>query len=153
MKKQFFIRLFAGAMLGLCIYIAISLGISAGIGDGNYYPASELSVAYWGSEYAAALFGILSSLVFGAICGAASLVWDISRWSLTKQTIVNCILMTGASFPFMWFNSFVPHTTQLVITWFCIFIGIYAIIWLCVYLGMRSRIRRINAELKGKPRN
>lgn len=150
MKKQFFLRLIEGAMLGLCIYIAISVGISAGIGDGNYYPASELSVAYWGSEYAATLFGIISSLLFGAVCGTASLVWDISKWSLTRQTIVNCALMTGASFPFMWFNFFVPHTTGLIITWFATFIGVYAIIWVCVYLGMRARIRRINTELEGK---
>jgi len=45
-----------------------------------------------------------------------------------------------------------PHSISGVLSYFGIFLGIYAVIWIFQYAGIRRRLRQINGKIqKGPP--
>lgn len=147
MKRQVILRALIGAPIGVLISTIISLCVSWGIGDGTLYPVTSEASALFGSELAAATFQCISCLLYGAAWGAMSVIWDLSNWSLTKQTSVHFLLASSVTFPVMYFNCWVPHTVLAVVIYYLIFIGIYVGIWAGTFFRTRAQIREMNQTL------
>lgn len=148
MKKQFFARLILGMFVAPCISFAIALGISIGIGDGTFYPVASEATEFFGSELAATAFLFFSTLGYGACWGAASMMWDLPKWSLLRKTVTHFLLLSTVTFPVLWFNFWVDHTVWSVLGFYLLFILIYVSIWLGTYFGMRRSVTEINEKLR-----
>lgn len=92
------------------------------------------------SEMAEVTVQTLASLLYGAVWGGASMVWEMN-WSLTKQTLTHLILCSLATFPIGWLMYWIPHNTAGALRYFGIFFALYVIIWLSKYFSIRKKIR------------
>ena len=99
MKKKLLSRAAAGALAGLAISYAITILLSLGWGGGSYLPCRPELAALAGSESRAVALQALFALLVGAGFGACSLIWQIDRWSLARQTGVYFFLISLVMLP------------------------------------------------------
>ena len=148
MKKRVFVRCLIGAPLGLALSTAITIVISLTVGDGRYYPVVPELAADCGTEMNAVLLQAACSLLYGAMWGGASMIWEQESWSILRQTITHLILCSAATFPAAFYLRWMPHNAAGVFTYFGIFFGIYLIIWVSQYAAMKKRVEQINAKVR-----
>lgn len=139
-----------GFPLGVFISVSILLLISCIIGDGNFciaYP--ELIQETGGTLNAFALQYILSGIL-GAACGAGSVVFAVERWSLTKKTILHLLIMSLSMFPIAYVCRWMPRSVWGALSYFGIFLLIYAVIWVIQYRSIKKSIARINQKMANR---
>jgi len=149
MKKNIFLRCLSGAAIGLTITIIISIIFSLAIGDGNYYPVNPELIGVCGNEINAVIFEIVLAFVYGAGWGGASVIWDVEKWSLLKRTAVNLVIVSVTTLPVAYFTYWMEHDLISILSYFAIFIGIYAIMWFIMRAVWKKRIKQINDRLNG----
>ena len=88
MKKEFARRVFVGLLGGIVISYLITIGISIAIGDGSYYPCVPSLIERFGNEVTAIIIQTVLSAVLGAGFAGSSIIWDMDKWSLLKQTSI-----------------------------------------------------------------
>ena len=150
MKKKVLMRTLIGAPIGLLISLVIALIISFVIGDGAYYPVIPELAEDCGGELWAVLLQSACSLLYGAAWGGASVIWEMERWSLLRQTVTHLVICSAATFPVAYFTRWMPHSVVGILGYYGIFLGIYALIWLSAYASMRARVRAFNEKVKEK---
>ncbi len=148
MKKILFLRCLAGAPIGLAISTCITMLISVSIGDGYYHPVAPELTTLYGNELNAVWLQAACSLVYGAAWGGATLVWQMERWSLLRQTLTHLVVCSAASFPIAYFMYWMPHNMRGALLYFGTFAAIYLVIWLCQYAAISRRIRRMNENIR-----
>ncbi len=148
MKKKVLMRCLAGAPLGLALSTTITIVISLTVGDGRYYPVVPELAADCGNEMNAVLLQAVCSLLYGAMWGGASTIWEQESWSILRQTVTHLILCSAATFPVAFYLRWMPHSAAGVLTYFGIFFGIYLVIWLSQYTAMKKRVEQINAKVR-----
>lgn len=148
MKKKLFRRCLLGAPLGLAISTAVTIAISYAAGGGAYYAVVPELSADCGSEINAVLFQAVLSLIYGAAWAGASVIWEIERWSLLKQTLVHLLICSAATFPIAYFARWMPHNAAGIALYFGIFFTIYLVIWLSQYFAVKKRVKQINEKLQ-----
>lgn len=153
MKRKLLFRCLLGAPLGLALSTAITVAISLMVGDGNYYPVVPALSETMGGELNAVLLQSLFSLFYGAIWGGSSLIWELERWSLLRQTVIHLAVTCAATFPIAWLMQWMGHTATGVLAYCGIFLSIYLIIWLSQYLSIKKRIQAINDRLEANHRD
>ena len=149
MKRNVISRSLIGALIGVAVSCLITVLISLMVGDGIYYPVVPMLENSMQSEMSAVAAQTLASLLYGAVWGGASLVWEMN-WSLTKQTLIHLILCSLATFPIGWLMYWIPHDTAGALRYFGIFFIAYLVIWLSIYFSTRKRIREMNEQLRKK---
>ena len=150
MWKSVLKRCLFGAPLGLAIGTVITIVISLFVGDGRYYAVVPELIKDCGSEINAVLLQSALSLVYGAAWAGASVVWQIERWSILRQTLTHLAICSAATFPIAYFARWMPHNTAGIALYFGIFVVIYAAIWIGQYSAMRKRVTEINKKLGQK---
>lgn len=149
MKKKILLRCLVGAPVGLTISTLITVGISAAVGDGSFYPVvPELSVRC-GSELNAVLCQTILSLFYGGVWGGLSVLWEMERWSLLRMTATHLIACSVVTFPVAFFLYWIPHNPGGALAYFGIFFAVYLGIWISRYTAMRRRIREMNRKVQG----
>ena len=148
MKKKIVLRCLLGASVGFIISFLITLIISACIGKGKYYPVHPQLTALCGNELNAVILQTACSLLYGAAFAGASVIWELEGWSLLKQTVVHCLIVSAASFPIAFFMYWMPHTFLGIAGYILIFFAIYFGIRMGNYLAMKKKIRAINEKMK-----
>lgn len=151
MKKNVLIRCLWGAPLGLFISTAIAILISLCLGDGQFYPVPPALTADCGSELAAVIVQTLCSLLYGAAWAGASVIWKNERWSLTRQTVTHLLVCSLATFPTAYFLHWTERSATGVLSYFGIFLGVYAAVWLGQYLNIRLRVKALNEKVQQQP--
>lgn len=146
-KAEAIFRTVFGAPIGLTICILITVFVSIGIGDGNYYPVVPKLIEATGSEMNAVLVQMIVSLAYGAVFGGASMIWK-TDWSLLKQTLTHLVIVSCVTFPVAWFMNWMPHKAIAVILYYGLFFAIYAAIWLINYVAVSRKIRRFNEKIQ-----
>lgn len=147
-EKKIVLRCLLGASVGFIISFLITLIISACIGKGKYYPVHPQLTALCGNELNAVILQTACSLLYGAAFAGASVIWELEGWSLLKQTVVHCLIVSAASFPIAFFMYWMPHTFLGIAGYILIFFAIYFGIWMGNYLAMKKKIRAINEKMK-----
>ena len=148
MKKKVILRSLIGAPIGLSISFIITLIISVIVNKGEYYPAVPQLTDLCGNELNAVVIQTVCSLVYGAAFGGASVIWDMESWSLLKQTVVHCLVISVSAFPIAYCMYWMPHSFWGIAGYIAIFFFIYFFIWFSQYFAMKKRIQEFNEKVK-----
>ncbi len=150
MLKKVLLRCLFGAPIGLAIGTIITIIISLVLGDGAYYAVVPELIQDCGSEINAVVFQSVLSLVYGAAWAGASLVWEVERWSILRQTVTHLIICSAATFPIAYFARWMPHNAHGILLYFGIFAAVYIVIWLTQYSAMKKKVDQLNQKLNQK---
>ena len=86
---------------------------------------------------------MLGSLLIGIYFGAASMIFDVERWSPLKQTSVHFLLSCMVFFPIAFTAGWIPFEALAVILGFSIFIALYAMFW----FGTRAHLKKLETAM------
>ncbi|MBQ8555065.1 MAG: DUF3021 domain-containing protein [Clostridia bacterium] len=148
MKKQIILRGILGALGGILIGQIVLIIISLCLGNGEVQPVPPALAEQVGSELTAYILQTLAVMLYGSVWAAASIVWEIDGWSLTRQTIVHGLCYSLSALPIAWLMHWFPHTWTGFLGYIGGFVVLYASMWLAQYLGMKRRIKVLNAQLE-----
>ncbi len=148
MKKQLIKRGCSGFIIGVAIGFIISLLISIGIGDGSFYPVRPELIDKMGNELNAVLFQTALCGVLGSGFSMAALVWEMDAWSLAKQTGVYFAIICAVMFPVAYSANWMHHSLAGVLSYFGIFVLIFALAWGVQYALWKGKIKRMNDTVK-----
>lgn len=148
MKKNLIYRSLLGAPIGVVISLIITIIFSLATGHGEYFPAPHELIDLCGNATTAVIVQLLCSLVVGAIGGGSSVIWDIEKWSLTKQTVIHFICLVVPFFPISYLLNWMPHHIYGALGYIAAFIGAYIVMWLSIYLSIRTKIKKMNKHLQ-----
>ena len=148
MKKKTLIYCLLGFPIGVCINQILSLLISALVSGGTqYYPVTPSLQAAAGGVLA----GVLLQFIFSGLLGAASVgltvIFQMERWSIAKQTFLHFLGLGLVFFPISFLAGWMPPSTTGVLLFIGIFILVYLTMWLAQYLYWRQALRRLNQSL------
>lgn len=148
MKKNLVRRALLGGLIGLNISYLISIVISVILNRGEFYPVAPNLIESCGGEMNAVMIQAAVSLLYGAVMAGASVIWEKDDWSILKQTVLHCIIVSVVSLPIAYFMHWMPHNVWGVLIYFSTFFLIYFIIWLSQYLVMKKKIQSLNSRMK-----
>lgn len=148
MKKKIIFCCLLGAPIGLSISYLITIVISMAMGDGNFYPVVPELIQTCENEINAVLLQSIFSLLFGSVCGGASVIWDMENWGLLRMTVTHLAVCSVATFPIAYFMYWMPHNMLGIFLYFAIFFAIYLFIWIWQYWAMRKKIAQINQKVQ-----
>jgi len=147
MKKKVLFRSLFGLISGVALGQLIAIVISAVKGDGSFYAVIPELINDFGGEQTAVVVQTILLGVSGAIVGAASVIWELDRWSLTKQTGAHFCLFaipfTIVAYVLYW----VPRSVGGVVSSLIVLVVIYAVIWCVAYFSTKRKIQKINDKL------
>ena len=149
MKKKIVFRSLMGAPIGVFISLIITIIFSLCMGHGEYFPAPhELIDWCGGNETTAVIVQMICSLFVGAVGGGSSVIWEIEKWSLLKQTLVHLAVIAvpfiGVSYVMNW----LPHYLYGALGYIGSFILTYVITWCSIYFSIRAKIKKMNKQLQ-----
>lgn len=148
MKKQVFLRAALGAPLGIALGTLIALFGSFVAGLQVYLPCHPDLVQAAGSELAAIAWQTLLCALLGAVFAGGSVIWQVERWGLTRQTLLYFLLGAAVMLPTAYVCRWMPHSLGGVLQYLAIFAAIFAGIWLCLYLTALHSVRQLNHAAK-----
>lgn len=148
MKKEWFRRGLLGFPLGIALGFVISIGISAWMGDGSFYPVTPQLAETMGGELNAVIVQTVLCGVLGAGFAMASVIWEMDSWSLARQSGVYFAAVCALMLPIAYITNWMEHTISGVLIYVGIFAGIFAAVWLIQYAAWKQRIRKMNDRLK-----
>lgn len=146
--KKTWVRSLLGAFVGVSISTIIAIVVSWILGDGNYYAVHPQLTQDMGSELAAVMAQTGVSLLYGAVWGGASVIWEREDWGITRQTVTHLVLCSLATFPAAYLMRWMGRDVLGVVSYFAIFLAIYAVVWLSQYLLTKKRIEEMNLRLQ-----
>ncbi len=147
MKKKVFLRGLVGFPIGVTIGHAITIVISLVWADGYYSPCvPELAQAVGGEIYAVALQAVLCGLL-GTGFAAASVIWEVERWGLVKQTGLYFLVISLLMMPIAYATYWMDHSVRGFLGYFGIFALIFAAIWVVEWLVGRHNVKKLNSHL------
>ena len=88
--------------------------------------------------------------VLGAAFGMCSLIWEMERWSLLKQSAIHFAVTALVMLPIAWVCGWMEHSAGGVALYTGVFVGIFAAAWAAQYLMLRAKIRRLNRRVHGE---
>ena len=150
MKKKVILRCLIGAPIGLSISFIITLIISAMINKGEFYPVVPQFTIICGNELNAVIIQSLCSLLYGAAFAGASVIWEVESWSLLKQTVLHCIVISSSTLPIAYCMYWMPHNVLGIAIYIFIFFFIYFFIWFGQYFAMKKKIQAFNDKVKAE---
>lgn len=148
MKKKVFLRGLLGFPLGLAIGYMITIVISLILADGHYSPCVPELISVTGSEINAVLLQAVLSGVLGAGFGACSVIWEIESWGLVKQTGIYFLIVSVIMLPVAYVNYWMEHSLKGFLSYFGIFIAIFAAVWIVQYTVNKRRVGKMNETLQ-----
>jgi hypothetical protein len=147
MKKKITSRALFGIPIGISIGYVITIIISAGWGNGAYLSCETALVEQFGSEVSAIIFQTALCALLGASCAAASVVWEVERWSIVKQTGIYFFILSVTMLPIAYFARWMERSIAGFLVYFGMFIVIFIAIWLVQYCIWKISIKRINEKV------
>lgn len=147
MKKTCILRSLLGVAIAITISLTFSMMISLNIHDGNFYFTSPAMIKDFGTPLNAAFIQYMLTVIYGAVLGAMSMVWQKENWSLLKQTIVHMVVCTTTTFPVAYICYWMDHSIFSILMYFVIFISIYSGIWMFTYQKYKYNIAAFNQKI------
>ena len=85
--------------------------------------------------------------MIGFAFAAASCVFEVEQWGITKQTVLHLIILGGVFFPIALFLRWVTPTFSSIGLYFIIWIVIYAFMWGMQFVIWKGRTGKLNQKL------
>lgn len=134
------------------IYL-ITILTSINIGNGEYHAVNSLFIRACNTELGAVLMQFVIAGGLGIVFGGSTIVWEIDKWSLAKQTVVHFFIVTTALILSAYICNLIHHTVASVLLWILHFVVVYVVIWFICYSGYKRKVASINKTLKEKAEN
>ncbi|MGI6212720.1 MAG: DUF3021 domain-containing protein [Anaerovoracaceae bacterium] len=148
MKKEFTLRALFGIPIGISIGCLLSIIYSATTADGSYSACMPELIELTGSEIQAVILQTVLCGLLGLSFGGTSIFWEIERWSLLKQSGLFFLINSLVMMPIAYVNYWMAHTLLGFVSYFAIFVLVFAIIWILSYLIGRKNVHQMNDQLK-----
>ena len=148
MKKRILTRSLMGAPVGLTICTVITIISSINRGTGEYYPVSPALMAACGGEMRAVVLQTVLAMVYGAMWGGASVIWEMENWSPLKMTLCHLAVCSTASFLIAYPLQWMSHDLPGVFRFFGVIFAVYAVIWFSKYRAIRRQVEQMNSKLE-----
>ncbi|MEE1219752.1 MAG: DUF3021 domain-containing protein [Ruminococcus sp.] len=148
MFKEILKRCALGAVFGIALSQVIAIFISLCIADGSFYAVVPSLAERINSEIGAAIIQTVCSILYGAMFGGMSIIWELDNWSILKQTVVHFLVVSVVTMPIAYITEWMNHSALGVIIYFAIFAVIYAFIWFGQYMAIKTRINEVNKKVK-----
>ncbi len=148
MKKKILLRSLLGAPIGVTISLTITIIISLCSGGGEYFPAVQELIDWCGNEITAVILQTVCSMLIGAVYGGASVIWEIEKWSLTKQTLIHFAVFVLSFAPVSYLLNWMPHSLYGALCYAATFLILYVLIWVSIYFPMKAKIKKMNRQLR-----
>lgn len=141
--KKALLRGLIGIPIGVFINITIMLMISLSLGKVvNYRTAlSEIPLNSF-------LINYIISILVGFAFASGTAIYQVERWSITKQTLIHFVLTTSVFIPSAIICKWTRPDIVSIMTYIVVFVIIYVSIWVIQYNFWKKRIRKINEKLK-----
>lgn len=147
MKKQILLRGLRAFPIGVGIGHAITIVASLHWGQGYYVPCAPALTEMIGSQSWAAAFQAVLCGLLGSSFGASSVIWEIDRFSIAKQSGLYFLINALVMMPIAYVSRWMEHSLSGFLQYFGGFAAIFAIIWFFEYWLWRQKVRRMNARL------
>ena len=147
MKKKLFLRVISGFPLGITIGYLITIISSLVWADGYYSPCLPELIALMGNEINAVLLQAILCGVLGAGCAAGSIIWELEDWGLVKQTGIYFLIISVIMLPIAYVTYWMEHSIKGFLSYYGIFVAIFAVIWVTQYLTARYNVKKMNENL------
>ena len=147
MKKQILLRGMLGFPLGLAMGYLITIFISLTVSDGRYYPYVPELAAVMGNEINAVLLQAVLCGILGTGFGACSVIWQIESWGILKQTGIYFSIISVIMLPTAYVSYWMEHSLKGILSYFGIFVLIFATVWIVQYAAARHNVRKMNETL------
>lgn len=148
MKKKLVMRSIFGFPIGLAIGYIISIVISLIWADGYYSPCAPELAAMMGSEINAVMLQAILCGVLGMGFAASSIIWEIEKWGLVKQTGIYFLIISMLMMPIAYITYWMEHSLKGILGYFGIFVLIFAAVWIIQYLRARQSVKKMNDILR-----
>lgn len=147
MKRKIFLRGVLGFPIGLAIGYAITIVISLVHASGKYVPCVPAFAEAMGSEINAVLLQALLCGVLGMGFAASSVIWEVERWNLVKQTGIYFAIISLIMMPVAYAAYWMEHSAAGFLRYFGIFALIFVLIWLVEFIIGRHNVKKMNENL------
>lgn len=148
MKKEILKRLFLGIPFGIAIGCGITLFISAGVGDGEYYPCVPALITSVGTPLQAVVLQTVLCGALGAVSCAGSVIFSLDGWSILKQSGVYFLILSAAMMPTAYVLYWMEHSLSGAVGYFAVFVLVFLFVWLSQYIGWKVKLKKMNEKLK-----
>lgn len=153
MKKKILYRSLSGAPIGVTISLVITIIFSLNMGHGEYFPAPHELVDWCGNETTAVIVQMFCSLLVGAIFGGSSVIWDVEKWSLLKQTLVHLAVVSVPFFGLGYVMNWLPHSLYGALGYIGGFVVTYVVVWCSIFFSTKAKIKKMNEQLSEMQQN
>jgi len=150
MKKKAIMRGLLGFPMGIAMGYVISIIISLGWGGGYYSPTVHSLIDEVGSEIGAVVVQAVLCGILGAASAAVSVIWEVERWSIVKQTGLYFLGLSAAMLPIAYFTHWMERSFAGFVSYFAIFTAFFIVIWIVQYFIWRSKINAMNRNVKDR---
>lgn len=147
MKKKIILRGILGIPIGITIGYLITIFISLGLANGYYSPCVPELISMMGSEIQAVIVQTVFSGILGAGFAASSVIWEIDHWNLVKQTGIYFAIASLLMLPIAYIAYWMEHSVVGFLSYFGIFVLIFAMIWGMQFAIGKYNVRKMNEKL------
>lgn len=147
MKKKIILRGILGIPIGITIGYLITIFISLGLANGYYSPCVPELISMMGSEIRAVIVQSVFGGILGAGFAASSVIWEIDHWSLVKQTGIYFAIASLLMLPIAYLAYWMEHSVVGFLSYFGIFILIFAMIWAIQFAIGKYNVKKMNEKL------
>lgn len=148
MKKKVILRCISGFPIGLSIGYLITIVISLIWADGYYASCVPELAERMGSEIGAVTLQALLCSILGMGFGGCSVIWEIESWGIAKQTGIYFLIVSLIMMPIAYVTYWMEHSIQGIVSYFAIFILIFAIVWVIQYSRAKHNVRQMNKKME-----
>lgn len=148
MKKKIILRSISGLPIGLSIGYLITIVISLIWADGYYASCVPELAEKMGSEINAVILQALLCGILGMGFGGCSVIWEIENWGIAKQTGIYFLIVSLIMMPIAYVTYWMEHSLKGVISYFGIFVLIFAIVWVIQCGRAKRNIRQMNEKME-----
>lgn len=148
MRKKAILRGLLWFPLAIAIGYVITIFVSLGLGHGRYVPCPPSLTERIGSELGATVLQAAVTGLIGALFAAASVIMEVERWSIAKETGLYFLVTALTILPAAYFMEWMAHTLLGFLTYFGLFVAIFLMMWVIQYVIWKQKLKRVNAKLK-----
>ena len=96
---------------------------------------------------------MICSLLVGAVSGGSSVIWEIEKWSLLKQTLIHFAVIAIPFFSIGYVMNWMPHYLYGALGYVGGFILVYLVMWFSIYFSIKVKIKKMNKHLQEMQQN
>lgn len=144
--KKTLLRGFLGIPIG--VFISTTIGLVISLIEGQLIVTPNIDVVT--NPLTAYTTQYIISAVIGFVFALSSAIFEVDRWSLTKQTILHLIITSVVFLPCSILARWIEPDLLSIIIYFLVFILIYFIIWIIQYSTWKKRIEKLNKKLQNR---